>query len=152
MNEFLSAAKRFEQDAQISLYDLGVALMLEYFAAPLLIFTRYQPLLRRPPTWEAEMARLRQLSSTMPPAAMEEALVLIGRGLDQRRQTAIKVYRLAIAVRCLVAMGHIGIVLTALFMAPWLIGGWLFAMTVTMVVCLKDHHWSPRGGFRRSPG
>jgi len=154
MDEFLSAAKRFEQDAEISLYDLGIALLLEYFAAPLLVFTGYQPLLRRPPAWESEIARLCELSYRLLPNAtvMDEALSRIGHGLDRRRLMTFKINRMAIAIRCIVVLTHIGILLAVLCTSPWIGGGWLFAMAMAMVVCLKDHHWSPRGGFRRNPG
>ena len=49
MDEFLSAAKAFDEQARhpIDRYDLGVALLLEFFCGPILRYTKYTPLSAR---------------------------------------------------------------------------------------------------------
>lgn len=159
MSEYLLAVKRFEQGPEISMSDLGAGVLLEYFAAPLLIFTTYVPLLQRSiiPPWQPEIAQLNELAPTSDHPEMDDATVRIGRGLARRHGLLRKINRMAVNVRVAVMMAYIAILLASFGASSYarmfvLLGGWFFAMLVAMVVCLNDGHWSARGGFRRNPG
>lgn len=155
--EFLAAARQFEQDAEINLRDLGIALLLEFFAAPLLIFINYTPLLRRRIfDWKPQLAMIHAM---MPEggSVVDEALERIGRGIDRRRLIRQRIDRMAITIRLAVVLAYISILL-AVILAPStmmrfaMIGGWLIATVLAMLICVQDQHRRLRGGLRRDPG
>jgi hypothetical protein len=156
MDELLAAVRQFEQDAEINLRDLGIALLLEFFAAPFLIFTNYIPLLRRRIfDWKPQLAAIQTMMA--PGTNVDEALVGIGRGVDRRRRVRRRIDRLAIIIRVAAVLTHIGILL-AIIRSPSttmrfaMLGGWLIAITLAMLACVRDQHWRLRGGLRRDPG
>jgi len=159
MSDYLLAVRRFEQGPEISMFDLGAGVLLEYFAGPLLIFTSYMPLLQRDimPPWAPEIMRLNELAPPADHPDVADANVRIGRGLDRRLHLLQTINHVAIGVRVAVIMAYIGILLASFGASSYarmfaILGGWFFAMLVAMVVCLSDQHWRARGGLRRDPG
>ena len=161
MTEFLTVARHFEAKSrhEINLFDLGIALVLEDFASPLLALTRYSPLrerrLLRP--LDAEVQNL--LTGVDVDSANEEALVLIGQGLTHRYQTMLRANRLALLARGVVLVVYttlsMAIILApSMLRAAAILGGWLFAIVLAMVTCRWNWHWRPRAapGLWRDPG
>jgi len=159
MSDYLLAVRRFEQGPEISMFDLGAGVLLEYFAGPLLIFTAYKPLLQRDivPPWAPEIILLNELAPPADHPDRNDANIRIGRGLDRRLHLLHMINRVAIGVRVAVIMAFIGILLASFSASSYermfaILGGWFFAMVVAMIVCLSGQHWRARGGFRRNPG
>ena len=161
MNEFLAAARRFEASCQeINLLDLGIALLLEDFAAPMLVVTRYVRLRDRQimgpidPELESIAAGI-----ILPDAAAQdpEALELIGRGLEHRYRLMRNVNRVGLLVRSISLLGYLSVCM-AIILGPnmqhaaAILGGWLFAVSLAMIVCLCNWHWRPRAGLRGGSG
>lgn len=181
MDEFLIAAKEFNEDARrsVNLFDVGVALLLEFFSLPVLRFTKYQPLKDRalihpvsialgrlkqaaPDAVAARLDRLDdlgQLQSDLPEFA--EALTLIGQGLGQRHRTIRLVNKVALALMLGVIALYAGVVAAiGRAVVTWnvahLLGTiviFLLALMFATGVCLTNRHWrAPRGGFRGDSG
>lgn len=180
MDQFQTAAKEFEERTRraISLFDLGVALLLEYFSWPILRFTRYVPLtsrqLIRPLPDELHhllavapdevSAFLSDAMNEIPLATIArvahdqplfDAMQSIGRGLYGRRKMMLQANRMSrtisIAVTLLNCMTAVAIFRSAdMLGAVTLAGGWFSAMLLTMVICRSNHHWKPRARLRGS--
>ena len=161
MTEFLAFARHFEETSRhpINLFDLGIALLLEDFAGPLLALTRYAPLRERRLLGPLDPEVKNVLAGVDVDAVDEESLILIGQGLSHRYQTMLRANRLALLARGVVLVVYttlsMAIILApSMLRAAAILGGWLFAIALAMVACRCNWHWRPRGapGLRRDPG
>jgi hypothetical protein len=161
MGEFLTIARQFEAKSrhEINLFDLGIALLLEKFARPLLAFTNYTPLAKRQ-LMSPVIPEVQNMLSGVTPLEAEqgEALELIGRGLAHRHllMTRSNLIGFLVSAGVLVTYGVFGAAValsTSLSHAVMILGGWLSAMAFTMVVCRRNWHWRPRAkpGVRGGP-
>ena len=160
MTDFLAAARDFEARSrrEINLLDLGIALLLEDFAAPMLVLTRHIPLRARQ-IISPVASDVENMLATIDPAETTdpEALELLGRGLEHRYRLMVRANRISVLAHG-VALAVYFAVCAAIIFAPnvrraaAILGGWLFATTLAMIVCRCDWHWRPRAGIRGGSG
>lgn len=152
--KFLAAARRFAEMPRICMIDLVIALVLEFFAWPLLCLTSYVPLKARkvmPPINQELDALLSEADEAW--QHDPQILELIGCGLVQRRKEMHRANRLALMVfigimvlNCLLVYG---IVTSSFLGGSVLTVGWFCAMAFATLICVNNRHWTFDERFRR---
>lgn len=143
----ISAAKQFLDESRhpINFYDLGVALLLEFFATPVLRNTPYVPLRKRQllPSWQEQVARL---TDRHDPKVQE----IIGHALMLRHDIEQRMNRVSRRMLLCAILLYVMVVWAAVHADDFLhfaevLGGWSIAIGLATIICLTNRHWRQRG-------